>query len=161
MKAITVWQLWATALALGIKKNETRSWPTKYRGPIAIHAAARNDGLLRGSWMDVNNAMSDAGHDYFIRKVLNGGPYYIEYRDENREVICDLEFGAIIGTANLVDCVEITPEYISTLSPQELALGDYTLGRYAWVMHGAKLLDESIPYRGQQRIWEYKGKLRV
>ena len=40
MKAITIWQPWATLLPLGVKLYETRSWATSYRGPIAIHAAA-------------------------------------------------------------------------------------------------------------------------
>lgn len=31
MKALTIWQPWAGAVAAGIKKNETRSWSTKYR----------------------------------------------------------------------------------------------------------------------------------
>ena len=153
VKALTIWQPWATAIALGIKHNETRSWNTNYRGPIAIHAAAKNDAHLRGLWLDVCGAMSDAGHDYFIKRVANNGPYYIEYRDNTREVICDLEFGAIIATANLVECIPITPEYVATLSPQELALGDYTFGRFAWVLEDVVMLDEPVPCRGGQRIW--------
>ena len=39
MKAITVWQPWATLLGTGQKHNETRSWRTNYRGEILIHAA--------------------------------------------------------------------------------------------------------------------------
>ena len=38
MKALTLYQPWATLVAIGAKKIETRSWPTKYRGTIAIHA---------------------------------------------------------------------------------------------------------------------------
>ncbi|HAU29070.1 MAG TPA: 2-oxoglutarate dehydrogenase E1 [Rhodospirillaceae bacterium] len=41
MKAITLWQPWAQAIALGLKRIETRSWATHYRGPVAIHAAKR------------------------------------------------------------------------------------------------------------------------
>ena len=41
VKAITIWQPWASLVAVGAKTMETRSWPTKYRGPIAIHAAQR------------------------------------------------------------------------------------------------------------------------
>ncbi|TWH47470.1 ASCH domain-containing protein [Sporomusa sp. KB1] len=37
MKAITILQPWASLLACGAKQIETRSWPAKYRGPIAIH----------------------------------------------------------------------------------------------------------------------------
>ena len=41
MKAITLWQPWASLIACGAKKYETRSWATRYRGPIAIHAAKK------------------------------------------------------------------------------------------------------------------------
>ena len=39
MKAISLHQPWASAIALGKKTVETRHWLTHYRGPIAIHAA--------------------------------------------------------------------------------------------------------------------------
>ena len=32
-------QPWATLVAIGANVIETRDWPTKYRGPFAIHAA--------------------------------------------------------------------------------------------------------------------------
>ena len=41
MKAITIWQPYAQAIALGLKKFETRSWATKYRGKLAIHASLK------------------------------------------------------------------------------------------------------------------------
>src|SRR5438270_7339154 len=41
VKAITLWEPWATAMRLMLKKIETRHWQTGYRGPLAIHAAAR------------------------------------------------------------------------------------------------------------------------
>ena len=37
MKALTVRQPWASLIAVGAKRVETRSWPTAYRGPRAIH----------------------------------------------------------------------------------------------------------------------------
>lgn len=39
MKALTLTQPWATLVALGAKRIETRSWSTPYRGTLAIHAA--------------------------------------------------------------------------------------------------------------------------
>jgi hypothetical protein len=41
VKAISLWQPWASAIALGLKSIETRGWSTDYRGPLAIHAAQR------------------------------------------------------------------------------------------------------------------------
>ena len=63
--------------------------------------------------------------------------------------------GCIVATANLTDCIKITPEYISTLSSDELALGDYTVGRYAWVMTDTKKLDFPIPVKGRQGLWNW------
>ncbi|HNY25379.1 MAG TPA: ASCH domain-containing protein [Alphaproteobacteria bacterium] len=41
VKALTLWQPYATAIALGLKRYETRSWATKYRGKLAIHASLK------------------------------------------------------------------------------------------------------------------------
>src|SRR5262245_18042005 len=38
---LSLWQPWASLIAIGAKKIETRSWPTNYRGLVAIHAAKR------------------------------------------------------------------------------------------------------------------------
>ena len=43
MKCLTLKQPWATLVAEGIKKYEFRSWKTKYRGKILIHAGAGID----------------------------------------------------------------------------------------------------------------------
>lgn len=43
MKVITIRQPWATLIAIGEKEFETRSWQTKYRGTIAIHAGKQID----------------------------------------------------------------------------------------------------------------------
>jgi hypothetical protein len=40
MKAITIKQPWAWAIIFGGKDVENRSWCTRYRGPLAIHAGA-------------------------------------------------------------------------------------------------------------------------
>ena len=44
-KAITIRQPYATALALGLKKYETRKWFTDYDGWIAIHSGKNTDSL--------------------------------------------------------------------------------------------------------------------
>lgn len=43
LKVITLRQPWATLVAEGIKKYEFRSWKTKYRGKILIHAGTGID----------------------------------------------------------------------------------------------------------------------
>ncbi len=44
MRALTVRQPWAFAIARLGKDVENRTWNTTYRGPLAIHAASRWDG---------------------------------------------------------------------------------------------------------------------
>jgi hypothetical protein len=41
MKCISLWNPWAFLIAIGKKQNETRSWPTSYRGLLAIRAAKK------------------------------------------------------------------------------------------------------------------------
>lgn len=43
MKALTVRQPWADAIAHQTKRIENRSWKTNYRGLVLIHAAAAHD----------------------------------------------------------------------------------------------------------------------
>ena len=38
MKVITIKQPWATLIAKGHKEYEFRTWKTKYRGEILLHA---------------------------------------------------------------------------------------------------------------------------
>jgi hypothetical protein len=38
---LSLWQPWATLIAAGYKWHETRHWPTRLRGRIAIHATQR------------------------------------------------------------------------------------------------------------------------
>lgn len=49
MRAITLHQPWASLVAHGVKLDETRSWRTPYRGPLAIHA-----GVDESPWLEVH-----------------------------------------------------------------------------------------------------------
>lgn len=140
MKAITIWQPWAGMVAAGIKQNETRSWPTKYRGPIAIHAAQKK---MEETWPYI---VSDEAKEVIYRRLNLPEVFYAPKV---------FPTGCIVAMANLADCIKITPEYISTLTSDELALGDYTIGRYAWVMTNVKKLDLTIPIRGRQGLWNW------
>lgn len=67
----------------------------------------------------------------------------------------DLVFGYIICKCKLVDCIEMTDEFISTVDSKELELGVYSNGRYAWVLEDIEPINK-IPCRGKLNIWEYK-----
>lgn len=64
------------------------------------------------------------------------------------------ELGAIIGTVDIVDCVRVE-EVRHEISDIELALGDYTDGRYGWVLENPIKFDTPISIRGQQGWWQW------
>lgn len=143
MKAITVIQPWATLLATGKKRLETRSWKTNYRGEILIHAG-KKDHTLRGICQMTDEAWE--------RVLLAFGLHNTFDRFEK------FPTGAIIGKAKLVNCVQIdslTAELIRKQHPDEYAFGDFTPGRYAWVMEDAVIFDNPIPASGKQGLWNY------
>ena len=143
MKAITIKQPWATLIVLGEKKFETRSWQTKYRGPIAIHA---------GKTIDKN-----ACNDSWIKGVL---------KEHGITSYNDLPTGVVLATAELREChkVIVTLGYVSVFTSGkaieglEVAFGDYTEGRYAWELDNLKVLDETIPAKGQLSLWNWDGR---
>lgn len=67
-----------------------------------------------------------------------------------------LPIGAVLGKAKLVRCNAITEDFLRTLTPQELALGDFTLGRYAWEFEDMMYIKGHVPAKGAQGLWEWR-----
>jgi hypothetical protein len=137
MRAITIWQPWASAIALGLKRFETRSWPTSYRGPILIHAAARGD-REHGRMM--------AFCSYNVRATLAADAVRMT------ELIVDASTwrGVGIAVGELVDC---RPGPSVRTSPLERSLGKFDDGFYAWKIDNVVKLDRPILARGMQGLW--------
>lgn len=142
MKAITIIQPWATLIAIGAKQYETRSWPTKHRGEIAIHAGKKSD--------------NEACKEPEIRAALEWYGYTVD----------NLPTGAVVATAKLTNCLKSLDTWTDgyelegnrlVYSP-EYEFGDFTPGRYAWEMSDVKLLNEPISAKGQQRLWNWNGE---
>ena len=166
MRALTLWQPWATLAAIGAKKIETRSWLTRYRGELAIHAAARMppDAV---SFCLSKPAMAE------VMKQLTGsdqrGVWYGYLIGSGRDTIFPL--GKMVGVARVVDCFEIPPEPMAVsskigskmvmLPPEEpeLSFGDYTPGRYAWILEDARQLAKPAPAKGSLGLWDWDGEL--
>ena len=82
-----------------------------------------------------------------------------EYR-ENQELmnlvnINELNFGNIICSCNLVDCIEMTDEFIEKVkkNKKEYIYGVYENGRYAWILDDIEVLNNPIPAKGHLGIW--------
>ncbi len=123
MKAITLWQPWASLVAIGAKTIETRSWATSYRGPLAIHAAARKPAVPGphgwigrynlGEWADpVQHAEPcDCDHDEEqlgarCAKASHAQPALLA--DEGAHgfsLATVLPLGAVVATCTLADVV--------------------------------------------------------
>jgi activating signal cointegrator 1 len=122
MKAISLWQPWAYALVSGMKKIETRSWSTPYRGPLLIHAA---------------KTFPVTARDFAMTERALG------------RLPARLPFGALVGVVNLAD-VRRTESVIQEISAIERLYGDYSWGRYAWMTDSFMAFDEPVPYKGKQ-----------
>jgi len=106
--ALTLWQPYATLVAVRAKWNETRSWPTSHRGPLAIHAAKRYPPDLRAL----------AAQEPFLSVLAGVAPE--DY------------LGMVVAVVELVDCKPITPDNIPP--EPERSFGDYRAGRFMWVL---------------------------
>ncbi|NKQ22648.1 ASCH domain-containing protein [Brevibacillus laterosporus] len=139
MKAITIHQPWATLIALGEKKFETRSWRTKYRGELAIHAGKKVD--------------KEACQQEPFRSVL--AKYGL--------TADNLPTGAIVATCLLTECLQVhvkTGFYAVAgdsnhqIEGNEYTFGWYELGRFAWKLTNVKQV-ELISARGKQGLWNW------
>lgn len=130
MKAITLWQPWATLIALGEKPYETRSWPTSYRGKIAIHASKKWDDEIIGYVMD-----------WRVQQIMQ------IYRLRS---YADMPLGAIVCIGDLTDCIPT-----SLVPRNEQRFGDFTPGRFAWKIEHVKTLLNPIEIRGKQGLWDW------
>jgi hypothetical protein len=135
MKTITLTQPWATLVAIGAKRIETRSWHVSYRGPLAIHAAK--------------------GFPKWARETCRDYPFVDALVGWAVEV---LPLGKVIATCRLIDCiptgrVESSP-YRHLFTKQEQLFGDYGEGRFAWILDNVQELPVFIPAKGMLGLWE-------
>jgi hypothetical protein len=142
MKAITMTQPWATLLAVGANRIETRSWPTNYRGPLAIHTAM-------------------AFPKYAV-ELCRQQPYAGALAAAGYHSAADLPRGQIISVGVLDDllrCDESTEKSViqqsedGLLPPHEVAFGDFSAGRFGFVLSGMRVLPSPIPARGMLGLW--------
>jgi activating signal cointegrator 1 len=132
MRAISLWQPWASLMAFGAKRYETRGYPTGLKGELAIHAAKKRD----------RDCLALCREEPFRTALIDGGI----------ELIGDLPFGAIVAVGKLIACHRVE-DIRDTLSEQERAFGDYRDGRFAWELELTERLETPIPAVGKQGFW--------
>lgn len=143
MKCISLWEPWATLMAIGAKKNETRSWPTSYRGILAIHAAKKwNRQLADLCWTEPFKSK------LIMQRPNMAGCADLDYALKNHI----LSFGCVVATVEVIDCIEINPSNIPT--GNELAFGDYGIGRFMWITRNVKRLRCPVSFKGAQGFFD-------
>jgi hypothetical protein len=137
MKALTICQPYAEFILRGVKRVENRTWSTRYRGPLLIHAGKSRE------WMRSDHPD----------------------KPEDEPVLSETEcvFGAIVGVATVVDCVEFKA-YMSIRSQQVspevmkrhpwLADHEHSWGPWCWVLENVRRFTKPIPYRGAQGFFD-------
>lgn len=122
MKAITLWQPWASLIADGRKTIETRPRPWRHTGWVAIHAGKQVD----------REACVRFGYDpdTIVR-------------------------GAVVAIVMMNGCVQ----FPNKSAPPDI-YGDFTPGRYGYMLTDIKGLVKPVPASGSQGIWEWNGKTR-
>lgn len=167
MKALSLWQPWASLLVSGHKRVETRGWPLRHRGPLLIHAARYWSAEISATCIrePFKDALESVG-------VFHPNPFL---RPKG------LSFGAIVGRVDINDCLptervgrwEQTPDepdlnyfldqfgvmgpgdgkpYLF-VSDVERAFGDYSPDRFAITTTNPVRFDQPIHVKGRQGLF--------
>ena len=127
IKVLSVRQPWAWLIVCGYKNIENRTWKTDYRGRLYIHASQGFDWTAL-EWLEQFYEYQVLACRHFgIR-----GPRITMHKEE---------FGAIVGYANLTDCVR----HANSIWAMP--------GCWHWELHRALEL-APIPLKGRLGIFE-------
>lgn len=167
MKCLSLYQPWASLVVSGRKSVETRGWRIHYRGPLLIHAGKAWTGQLAEICLThpFRSALAAFG--------VPGTPHFFTANDMVRKKAgWDMPRGAIVGLVNVVDCfpTEDTDEHagpgfhirrpcgsgspVLSLTRTERQFGDYTPGRFGFLLADPVRFPSPIPYRGAQGLFD-------
>ena len=85
MKAISIRQPWAWLVVNGHKDIENRTWATKFRGKVLVHAGV--------------HSVTKAEYERFLKDCKAA-------RITNPPAIGEFKRGGIVGSVEIVDCVK-------------------------------------------------------
>jgi len=140
LRVLSLWEPWATLMAPGEKRFETRSWTTSYRGLVCIHAAKKP--------IDFDEVMATPPFGAVLQK-------HAITQDK-------LGFGHVLAVGKL-NCIIKAGSFASAMSDAgcEWEFGDYSAGRFAWHFPDLKRLDIPIPLRASQGLFGAPPELRA
>lgn len=136
LRILTLWQPWASLMAWGEKQNETRSWPTRYRGWVAIHASARKCALV-----------DCANESWLTRAMITHG-----HADKHSVTPWTLPTGQLLAIVWFRWCLPSTHRSAPKEGEKEHQFGDYTAGRYFYATNCLHTLPRPIAWKGGQGL---------
>ena len=136
MKAITIHPVWAWAIVHGHKPVENRTWRTRHRGPLLIHASADSPAARR----------SDAA----ARSALEAMGVRVPPEEK-------IARGAIVGAVEVYDVVEMRPVG-GLLPPAEEIAHHLATGPFCCLLCRPLVFRPAIPFRGQQGLFDVPGQ---
>jgi hypothetical protein len=98
MKALSIRQPWASLIVLGIKDIENRTWMTRERGTILVHAS-------KGMTRDEHESAIEFAVDAIRADPRNVGKTKTRTLREMGFAFDALHRGGIVGQVDIVDCV--------------------------------------------------------
>lgn len=138
MKAISLTQPFATLVAIGAKRIETRSW-----SPF---------GLVRGDRLAIHASKS---FPQSARDLCGEEPFWGElWRSGNVRDWRELPLGAAVATVQFNGA--LPTDAVFDLSDEEAAFGNFAVGRFAWLLSEPRLIDPPVPARGRLGVWEWE-----
>lgn len=149
IKAISLWEPWASLIACGSKTIETRSFPTIHRGQLLICAAKKQDKvamMLVEKRLDFQKGLVRIHPDW--KPSEYGATFEIITKPEH------LNFGKAVALVEVTDCIPThyvnanMAEYIA----KEKVFGNYGLGRFCWFFDRQKIkrIKNPFPVTGKQ-----------
>ena len=159
-RALTIRQPWASLIAEGIKTVETRSWSTKYRGELAIHAGLHRPEVWMGEegpYGEIWNEGSDGEclvqwaqtdkRDFLPGRLLPlNERWWLAPAPDFPSL--PMPLGFVVATCELVDV-------LATADVQSDPYGDFTPGRFAWILADVQKIDP-VPAKGKQGLWNWE-----
>jgi activating signal cointegrator 1 len=144
MKAICLWEPWASLMAVGAKTIETRSRAIKYRGDLLIcaakHQTKAEEMELASKWL------------WAYREKFRG------YIGNFHDLWDGMPFGRAVCVVEVYDCLPASSVYKS-ISIEERQLGDYHTGRWAWLTKNVQRIREPFPVQGKQFFFDVSDEL--
>lgn len=132
MRALSLWQPWASLWLSPAKVHETRHWRTHIRGTVVVHASKTKDGLD-----DANGWLDEILVKYYGSDWLK-----------------EMPFGALIGTVQVVDCYPTDGLIIPEIADEDRECGNFGPNRFLFKRDAFRRFATPIPYRGAQGFFD-------